>query len=117
MVDSCDTPAAPAMAPPSMISETVRSSAGGASGLAAPSTTFDEPGGSSSSGEPVQKVAAQERKRKGREAEEWECQSEVSELTQLSNSVLVIFFLSLSHHIHGSVRHSLCILHWLSCAG
>ncbi|XP_057438454.1 transcription factor PIF1-like isoform X2 [Lotus japonicus] len=76
VVDSCDTPAAPAMAPPSMISETVRSSAGGASGLAAPSTTFDEPGGSSSSGEPVQKVAAQERKRKGREAEDWECQSE-----------------------------------------
>ncbi|XP_027188482.1 transcription factor PIF1-like isoform X3 [Cicer arietinum] len=72
-VDSCDTPAV------QPVSETVRSSAElteGGTGLEAPSMTCDEPGGSSSSGEAVRKVAEQERKRKGREAEEWEDQSE-----------------------------------------
>ncbi|KAK7336953.1 hypothetical protein VNO77_17507 [Canavalia gladiata] len=95
VVDSCDTPAATAAAAAaSRVSETVRSSAEpteGPGGAAAPSTTSagggrstmmcdltmtSSPGGSSSSGEPVQMVAARDRKRKGREAEEWECQSE-----------------------------------------
>ncbi|MCI51288.1 transcription factor PIF1-like, partial [Trifolium medium] len=76
VVDSCDTPATM----PAAGSETVRSLADpteGETGVSAPSTTmFDEPGGSSSSGEPVQKLGEQDRKRKGREAEEWEYQSE-----------------------------------------
>ncbi|XP_027350738.1 transcription factor PIF1-like isoform X2 [Abrus precatorius] len=97
VVDSCDTPAATAeVAAASRVSETVRSSAEPTeepSGAAAPSTTSaggarstmmcdltmtSSLGGSSSSGEPVQMAAAQERKRKrkGRETEEWECQSE-----------------------------------------
>ncbi|XP_061341447.1 transcription factor PIF1 isoform X2 [Gastrolobium bilobum] len=94
MVDSCDTPAATAAVEASRGSETVRSSANpteDTAGLAAPSTTCasggrgtmtcdvtmtSSPGGSSSSGEPVQRVVALDRKRKGREAEEWECQSE-----------------------------------------
>ncbi|KAL3029224.1 hypothetical protein AAZX31_03G152000 [Glycine max] len=86
VVDSCDTEAAA-----SRVSETVRSAAEGGAGVAAPSTSagggrstmmYDltmtsSPGGSSSCDEPVQVAAAEEdRKRKGREAEEWECQSE-----------------------------------------
>lgn len=97
-VDSCDTPAV------QPVSETVRSSAElteGGTGLEAPSMTCDEPGGSSSSGEAVRKVAEQERKRKGREAEEWEDQSEVSELTQCC-----YFFLC---DVRFRVAHSLCI--------
>ncbi|GAU23013.1 hypothetical protein TSUD_336610 [Trifolium subterraneum] len=73
VVDSCDTPV------PAVGSETVRSLADpteGETGVSAPSTMFDEPGGSSSSGEPVRMVGEQDRKRKGREAEEWEYQSE-----------------------------------------
>jgi len=67
VVDSCDT---------------VRSLEGDTE-VAVVSTTFDEPGGSSSSEEPepVRKVDELDRKRKGIEAEEWEYQSEVSELT------------------------------------
>ena len=96
VVESCDTPVAVAAAT-SRVSETVRCSAEhtegdagrwsmSSAGAAAPSTVFDltmtsSPSGSSSSGEPVQRAAAEDRKRKGREAEDWECQSEVSELT------------------------------------
>ncbi|KAK2417960.1 phytochrome interacting factor [Trifolium repens] len=75
VVDSCDTPATM----PAAGSETVRSLADpteGETGVSAPWTMFDEPGGSSSSGEPVRMVGEQDRKRKGREAEEWEYQSE-----------------------------------------
>ncbi|KAK7284199.1 hypothetical protein RJT34_18941 [Clitoria ternatea] len=90
VVDSCDTPAV-TVAAASRVSETARSSAKGAGGTAVPSTTScgegrstmmcdltmtSSPGGSSSSEEPVQTVAAKDRKRKGREAEEWESQSE-----------------------------------------
>ncbi|TKY62272.1 Transcription factor PIF1 [Spatholobus suberectus] len=94
VVDSCDTLAAAAAAA-SRVSETVRSAAEPteeAGGVAAPSATSGDggrstmmmcdltmtssPGGSSSSGEPVQVAVAEDRKRKGREAEEWECQSE-----------------------------------------
>ncbi|KEH23988.1 transcription factor PIF1 isoform X2 [Medicago truncatula] len=77
VVDSCDTPAVM----PAAFSETVKSLADQTEGdteVAVVSTTFDEPGGSSSSEEPepVGKVAEQDRKRKGIEAEEWEYQSE-----------------------------------------
>jgi len=73
VVDSCDTPAVM----PAAVSE-------GDTEVAVVSTTFDEPGGSSSSeeAEPVRKVDEHDRKRKGIETEEWEYQSEVSELTQ-----------------------------------
>lgn len=110
VVDSCDTPAAP----PAAVTETGRSSepTEGGGGLTAPSTTFDEPGGSSSSGELVRKVAEQDRKRKGKEVEEWEYQSEVSELTQR-------VVISLLRHIHSYEHtHSRCVFVWrLSCAG
>lgn len=90
IVDSCDTPAVMLTAVP----ETLRSSAEpteGETGLTAPSTTFDEPDGSSSDVEPVREVAERDRKRKGREEEEWKYQNEVNELTQCC---LVFFFLS-----------------------
>jgi hypothetical protein len=86
---------------PAAGSETVRSLADpteGETGVSAPSTMFDEPGGSSSSGEPVRMVGEQDRKRKGREAEEWEYQSEVSELTQ-PFSIFYIFILYLELQI------------------
>lgn len=113
VVDSCDTPAAP---PPQAVSETARSSAEpteGAGGVAGPSTTFDEPGGSSSSGEPVQKAAEEDRKRKGREAEEWDWQSEVSaELTQRCLFLCHITFTVYSYSFPYASRW-----HRLSCAG
>ncbi|XP_058737905.1 transcription factor PIF1-like isoform X1 [Vicia villosa] len=75
IVDSCDTPAVMLTA----VSETLRSSAEPTeveTGLTAPSTTFDEPDGSSSDVEPVREVAERDRKRKGREEEEWKYQNE-----------------------------------------
>ncbi|XP_027914911.1 transcription factor PIF1 isoform X2 [Vigna unguiculata] len=92
VVDSCETPAATAAAV-SRVSETVRnaveateggagapvpstSGGGGRSTMMCDVTMASSPGGSSSSGEPVQVAPAEERKRKGREAEGWESQSE-----------------------------------------
>ncbi|CAK8543720.1 unnamed protein product [Lathyrus sativus] len=75
LVDSCDTPAMM----PAAISETVRSSmepTEGATCASAPWTTFDEQGGSSSSGEPVRKVEELDRKRKGKHTDEWKYHSE-----------------------------------------
>jgi len=96
VVDSCETPSAAEVAV-SRVSETVRSAAepteggagapvastsagGGRSTMMCDVTMASSPGGSSSIGEPVQVAAAEDRKRKGREAEESESQSEVSEL-------------------------------------
>ncbi|MED6132985.1 hypothetical protein PIB30_024062 [Stylosanthes scabra] len=85
VVESCDTP----FAETSRVSENARCSEGdgrrgsmSGAGEAAPSTTAldltmtSSPGGSCSSGELFQRAAAEDRKRKGREAEDWECQSE-----------------------------------------
>ncbi|MED6109983.1 hypothetical protein PIB30_038697 [Stylosanthes scabra] len=85
VVESCDTP----FAATSRVSENARCSEGGGrrgsmsgAGEAAPSTTAldlsmtSSPGGSCSSGELFDRAAAEDRKRKGREAEDWECQSE-----------------------------------------
>ncbi|CAJ1897788.1 unnamed protein product [Sphenostylis stenocarpa] len=89
VVDSCDT--APAV---SRVSETERNAAeptegdagppvpstsagGGRSTMMCEVTMASSPGCSTSSGEPVHVAAtAEDRKRKGRDAEEWECQSE-----------------------------------------
>lgn len=90
VVDSCETPIVTAAAA-SRLSETVRSSpesgrgSMSAAGIAGPSTaTFDmtvtsSPGGSSGSAEPDQREPVVDRKRKSRELEESEFQSEVSE--------------------------------------
>ncbi|CAL5193911.1 unnamed protein product [Lathyrus oleraceus] len=75
VVDSCDTPAVMPLA----ISERIRSSTEpteGATCTSVPGTTFDEPESSSSSGEPVRKVAELDRKRKEKEADEWKYLSE-----------------------------------------
>lgn len=101
VVDSCDTPAAVASA--SRVSETIRNSAepsegdaarrtvstagvtetsaggetGGREATTCEMTATSSPGGSSGSDEPARRPPAEDRKRKGREAEDSECHSEV----------------------------------------
>jgi hypothetical protein len=109
VVDSCDTPAVM----PAAFSETVRSLADQTEGdteVAVVSATFDEPGGSSSSeeAEPVGKVAEQDRKRKGVEAEEWEYQSEVSELTKRC-----YFFIYCVAFIYSNIHPRRCFNFWI----
>lgn len=98
VVDSCETPVATAehadTGRASMTAADAGKAAesGGRETATCDVTVTSSPGGSSGSAEPVQREL--DRKRKGREAEESEFQSEVSESTRL------FYFFSNSHTFH-----------------
>lgn len=90
VVDSCETPAAASRSSAEhgetgrrrvSAAEKAASSAGGREAATCEMTVTSSPGASSGSAEPVQREPVVDRKRKGREPEESEFQSEVSGLT------------------------------------
>lgn len=118
VVDSCETPVATAEH-----AETGRARAaagktavsdGGRETATCDVTVTSSPGDSSGSAEPVEREPMADRKRKGREHEESEFQSEVSESLSRLSSYFIYFWFHAMYHTHNTFHISWC---WLSCTG